>query len=269
MGGFILHTLVKKTMYIQEVSIDVKTKKDMDELVEEFNLLLSFYRGSGQLQGRIESQYINEARIIGLPFTLEKDSLDAKNNNFYVTRQLEKLEDLCKSKIKIETKGKTYQSYKAPCICKSPKYYILATNYTTIESPINCGTCNKSVPLYRLPKLKDYGYMPILSWESNYIACDHLQMNCEVGEKWALNQMEKFNSTLSKQGRTICRTIEEQTKIPTYYYLYNYNLYKNDTLKRTCPSCNQKWDLKKPEHNLYEFKCQKCRLLSNISPNSN
>ncbi len=64
--------------------------------------------------------------------------------------------------------------------------------------------------------------MPILSWETNYISCDSLQMNCEVGERWALNQMQEITSQLSKQGLEICRKIEELTSIPTYYYLHNY-----------------------------------------------
>jgi len=256
-------------MYIQEVSIEIKTKVNQDELVEEFDLLMNYYRGSGQTQGKIESQYIKDKKIVSYPFTLEKNSLNSKNNNFYVNRQAKKLEELCGSKLKIETKGTNYQSYKSPCTCKKSDYYILTTNYVTILSPIKCGSCNKSVPLYKLPIYYDYGYMPILSWESNFIACDTLQMNCEVGEKWALNQMEKLSSSLTKQGRKICSSIEEKTGIPTFYYLMNYNLFKGDTLDRTCPSCNQKWSLNKPEHNLYDFKCQKCRLISNLSPNSN
>lgn len=59
-------------MYIQEISIDIKTKADRDELVDEFGLLMSFYRGNGQTQGRIESQYFENEKIVCLPFTLEK-----------------------------------------------------------------------------------------------------------------------------------------------------------------------------------------------------
>jgi len=63
-------------MYIQEISIDIKTKLDKDELIDEFGILMSFYRGNGQTQGRIESQYIKNDKIVCLPFTLEKNSLD-------------------------------------------------------------------------------------------------------------------------------------------------------------------------------------------------
>jgi predicted nucleic acid-binding Zn ribbon protein len=41
-------------------------------------------------------------------------------------------------------------------------------------------------------------------------------MNCEVGERWALNQMQKIDSQLSQQGIKICTKIEKLTGVPTY-----------------------------------------------------
>ena len=68
-------------MFIQEVSIEVNSEYSKDEIYQEFNLLMDFYRGNGQSQGRIESQYINGNKIAALPFTLEKNSLAKENNN--------------------------------------------------------------------------------------------------------------------------------------------------------------------------------------------
>ena len=250
-------------MYIQEISIDIKTTANKSTLVEEFQLLMSFYRGSGQTQGKIESQYIAQNKIVCLPYTLEKNSLARKFNNFYVNKQTQKLEELCNSKLQFRTVGKSYNSYKTPCICKKSDFFILF-GYTSIDSPLNCGTCGKPVPLYRLPVYYDYGYMPILSWETNYISCDSLQMNCEVGERWALNQMQDLKSQLSRQGLKICKKIEELTSIPTYYYLFNYNKFKGDNLSRPCPNCNKKWGLKKQLHSYFDFKCDRCKIVSTI-----
>ena len=86
-------------MYIQEISIDIKTKADKDELIDEFGLLMSFYRSSGQTQGKIESQYVENDKIVCLPYTLEKNSLDKKFNNLYVNKQTKKVEELCNSKL--------------------------------------------------------------------------------------------------------------------------------------------------------------------------
>ena len=260
--------LNKTAMYIQEISISLKTNANKDEFVDEFSTLMYFYRGSGQTQGKIESQYIAKDKIICLPYTLEKNSLARKNNNFYVNNQTKKLEELCNSKLKIKTVGKSYNSYKTPCTCKKTDFYILITNYLSIDSPLTCGTCNKSVPLYRLPIYYDYGYKPILSWETNYISCDSLQMNCEVGERWALNQMQEIKSQLSKQGLKICKKIEELTSIPTYYYLHNYKKLKGAHLSGRCPGCNKKWQLNEQLNKVYDFKCDSCKLVSTISPNT-
>jgi predicted nucleic acid-binding Zn ribbon protein len=261
-----LVAIVKRNqMYIHEISIDIKTKENKDKLVEEFGLLISYYFGNGQTQGRTESQYINDNKMVCLPFTLEKNSLNKKFNNFYVNRQIKKIEELCKSTLQYRTVGKSSDSYKTPCKCKKSNFYILITNYISIESPITCGTCNKSVPLYKLPIYYDYGYQPILNWEKNYICCDSLQMNGEVGERWALNQMQELKSPLSKQGLEICRKIERLTTVPTYYYLHNYDKYKDDKLSRPCPNCNNRWNLKEQLYKLYDFKCDKCKLVSTLS----
>ncbi|UIR54885.1 Zn-ribbon-containing protein [Sphingobacterium sp. SRCM116780] len=252
-------------MYVHEISLEIKSNVDKDTLVDDFNLLMAFYRSNGQTQGKIESQFLQNNRISSLPFSLEKDSLKAKNNNKYVNNQIEKIQLLAKSTISIETKGKTYKNYTGACRCKKPEFYILITNYITIESPLTCGTCNNSVPLYTLPKYKDDGYMPILGWETNYQSCDSLQMNCEVGERWALNQMQELSSQLSKQGVVICKQIEEQTAVPTFYYLFNYKKYKGDEQNRPCPNCGKKWNLKTQLHGLYDFKCENCKIVSNLS----
>lgn len=252
-------------MFIQEISIEIKSKATEDDLIDEFDTLMAFYLGSGQTQGLIETQYVSKNKIICLPYTLEKDSLAKKFNNFYVSRQIKKVEEVFKSTLTYRTVGKSYDSYKGPCVCKKPKFYILITNYFTIESPLTCGTCNKSVPLYRLPIYYDHGYRPILNWATNYASCDKLQMSCEVGERWALNQMESLNSQLSKQGLEICKKLKDLTSIPIYYYLHNYRKYKGDSLSRRCPNCDKKWDLKKRLHDYYDFKCDNCKIVSTIS----
>ena len=253
-------------MYIQEISIDIKSQVDKDMLWGEFSLLAKFYRDSGQTQGQIASQYISDDRIVYLPFTLEKDSLDKKYNNQYVNKHTKTVEELCNSIISTKTVGETHEGYTGPCTCEKPDYYILITNYLTIESPLTCGTCHRSVPLYRIPAYYDEGYVPILSWETNYISCDSLQMNCEVGERWALRQMQEIDSQLSKQGLEICGKIEDLTSIPTYYYLHNWKKRKGQQLLKPCPVCKGKWELETPLHNRYDFKCDNCRIISTVSP---
>lgn len=254
-------------MFIKEVSIDINSKVNKDELFQEFNLLMSFYRGNGQTQGKIESQYIIKNKIVALPFTIEKKSLDKKNNNVYVTNQISKIEALSSSLLSIKTLGKTRENYNGGCQCKKSDFFILITTYISIDSPIICGNCNQSVPLYKLPIYHDFGYVPLLSWETNYQSCDRLQMNCEVGERWSLNQMQELNSQLSKQGLEICEKIQELTKTPTFYFLYNYKKYRTDQSNLPCPGCGKSWNLKVTNDYFYDFKCEDCKIISTFSPN--
>jgi predicted nucleic acid-binding Zn ribbon protein len=252
-------------MFIQRVKIKIKSKVDKEELVDDFGLLMAFYRTSGQTQGKIESQYINKDTIVCYPFTLEKNALNEKYNNEHVNKNIRKIEKKCQSKLKLKTVGKSYAHYKSPCTCKKSAFYILMTNYVTIQSPVKCGTCYYPVPLYRIPKYEDDGYCSILSWETDYVSCDSLQMNCSVGEKWALNQMEKATSALTKQGLTICQKVEAITSIPMYYYLHNYS--KIPT-KEHCPICKGDWALKEKLHDFFDYKCDTCKLVSTLSFNS-
>lgn len=103
---------------------------------------MNCYRANGQKQGSIESQYITNNTIIALPSTLEKDSLDSRYNNIYVNEQIQKLEELCNSKMHFRLVGEDYEHHRTICTCHTSEFYILITNYATIESPITCGTCN-------------------------------------------------------------------------------------------------------------------------------
>jgi predicted nucleic acid-binding Zn ribbon protein len=255
-------------MYIQEISIAIKTDTDRAKLVESFEMLMSFYRSSGQIQGKIQSEYIAKNKLCSLPYTHDKNALNPIFNNFYVNRQIKKIENLCNSKFKFKTVGKTSKDYEGACTCKKSDFYVLITDFICIASPITCGTCEHHVPLYRLPKYYDYGYMPILSWESNYKAADTLQMNCEVGERWALNQMQSIKSQLSKQGLKICQKIEELTQISTYYFLFNYKKNDVEPALKKCLNCNESWHLKERLHRFYDFKCDNCRIISTTSCNS-
>lgn len=252
-------------MYVHEISIEIKSNYNKRELEIQFDHLMHYYRGSGQSLGRYECGYIDKNRIVSIPVTHEKNSLDKKYNNYYVNKQILRLEELCKSVLEIKTIGTAYRGIKATCKCKTPEFYILNAMFSSL---ITCGTCYRAIPLYKLPIYYDYGYMPILSWETNYISCDSLQMNCEVGERWALNQMQKIDSQLNKQGLKICRKLEEITSIPTYYFLYDYKKYKGkQQLESLCPGCNNKWILKTQLHENFDFKCETCRLLSSFSNN--
>ena len=257
-------------MYVQKIAIDIVSDADRDVLMDEWEMLIAYYRNNAQIQGKHHTitQYLTHNTVVCMAHTLEIDSLHRKFNNAYVNQQMDTLERLCLSKLTFETLGKTRSDYQSACTCAQPDFYILFTHYITIASPLACGSCFKPVPLYRLPPYNGHDYYDVFSWEDNYQSCDTLQMGCVVSERWAMNQMQDFESQLSKQGREICKKIEALTSIPTYYFLFNYRKLKGNQRSRTCPGCGYKWDLNPPLHDFFDFKCDQCKIVSTISQNA-
>ena len=201
--------------------------------------------------------------VVDLP---EKTALKKTNNNKWVNQAYEELTRLglkiptVKIISEVEFNGRG-------CRCKSPKSYIIFTSYLDHQTPIMCGDCWSLVPLYRIPpSYNEIEHNDLLKWQADYIACDTLQMHCETGERFGIREMSRHDSSLSKRGLEVCRNIEKSTGKPVYYYLYNPNA-KSRTVdrKRNCPSCNGEWLLEKTFHSLFDFRCDKCRLLIDYS----
>ncbi|RSK44570.1 DNA-binding protein [Hymenobacter perfusus] len=259
----------QQIMFIQEVSLNIHGA-DPDDVYQEMDLLLGLYRQSGQKQGKVETQYTASGRIVALPYTLEVDSLATCYNNDYVNRQLDRLQELTGQAVHIQCMGATGPEPLANvCQCPTTPFYLLHTDYVTLLSPVRCGGCNGSVPLYRLRCGGETSFYSLLSWETNYQSCDSLQMNCTVGERWATRQLSDIHSALSKEGRGLAAELEAVTGVPVYYYLYNYralSLAKDQ--QRPCPVCGQPWLLSEPLHDRYDFQCTTDRLISELTSNS-
>lgn len=153
------------------------------------------------------------------------------------------------------------------CQCAAPTGFYLFTTFLDVEPPLRCIRCNGTVPLYRLPSSQTGEHSRLLSWQSNYQACDTLQINCGFGERFGERQMSDPASGLSRLGLAACRKIEGLTGRPVYYYLYRGDAARSrvNELSRRCPTCGGQWFLKKPLHGKFDFRCDHCKLLSNIA----
>jgi predicted nucleic acid-binding Zn ribbon protein len=197
----------------------------------------------------------------------EETSLHASHANEDVSESLSKLRAHGLRKPTLRLLGRDIESPAADN-CKRPRWYLLITNYLSVESPLRCGEHYLPVPLYRVPHTYDAypSYWDVLCWQREWKGYDDLQMGCGFGERFATKQISDPNSALAKTGRDLCRRIEELSGVPTYYYLYRGNGRGLSAEQgRPCPSCGKKWLLSSPLHDLFDFKCDRCRLVSNIA----
>jgi predicted nucleic acid-binding Zn ribbon protein len=55
-------------------------------------------------------------------------------------------------------------------------------------------------------------------------------------------------------------------RLPVYYYLSkHFGRSDRAERRRKCPSCGKAWLRKEPLHRIFDFQCQRCRLLSNVA----
>lgn len=252
-------------MYTAKISFEIDKKTDFEKAWDVINSLLGDWRWNGQMLGE---QFLTAKTKKGIEAFVnipEKNSLSKKYNGKYVKQRLAELSEINVKSPKINVIGKEEDSTLL-CNCESQTSYILFTTYISVSSPLRCFKCFGGIPLYYIPKINDNSYSNVISWQRNYQSCDSLQMGGTIGERFGINQLSKYDSTLSKEGLEVCRSIEKATNKKVFYYLYKYTAKSHKAeLARKCPNCNGEWHRKKALHNLFDFECKKCKLLSNIA----
>jgi predicted nucleic acid-binding Zn ribbon protein len=194
-----------------------------------------------------------------------RDAFHRSNANQLVRQRIDALHSANLRRPRVRVLGVVPETA-TPCRCAAPTGFFLFATFLHIEPPLWCIDCNGVVPLYRLPQSATGEHSGLLSWKSNYRACDALQMNCTVGERFGTRQMSDPASELSRSGLTACKDIERLTRRPVYYYLYRETTRSAAAeLRRRCPICGGKWRLKEPLHSKFDFRCDRCHLLSNIA----
>ena len=79
----------------------------------------------------------------------------------------------------------------------------------------------------------------------------------------AYRQITMPDSELSMKGLDVCRRIEKTSGIPTYYYLRrHYGRSQKAERNRKCPGCGGQWLLNECWLERYDFRCDRCRLVS-------
>ena len=260
-------------MYLVEVFFTIDIKQNRDNQAAAINILVDQWRYNGQIIGREIPLFAAEQEgLQGFALRVtcpEQHSLLPEWNNDFVNQALAQAEQLGVQLNSLQILAHDWNSEQTYPIEQSPSHWqVLYTTHLQSCSPLQDGETLLPIPLYQ--RLQKYPALStdLIKWQENWQACDQLQMNGAVLEQSALNEISNLNSNLSKHGRALAAEIEQASQIPTYYYLYRVGATDSASEEKLrCPSCNEKWLLEKPIADIFQFKCDKCRLVANFSWN--
>ena len=253
-------------MYVNRVSVTSTNphKFDKESATELLDAVLCALRMNGQVNGREWPVFASGETVSAIVLSPEEQSLDARYNSKYVTAAIAS----CEADgllMTLEVLGEDTESLPM-CHCPRPSAYVLFTNYTTLESPIRCMDCFGPIAMYHMETMESGEFNELITWQSDYQSCDRLQMNCSVLEKEAMQELLNIDSSLNTIGLDYCKTLAASSNHPFYYYLYSGESESIQTeLERRCPGCGGDWRLRPRLHDLFDFKCDRCHLLSNIA----
>ncbi|MHC4444339.1 MAG: DUF2310 family Zn-ribbon-containing protein [Planctomycetota bacterium] len=139
--------------------------------------------------------------------------------------------------------------------------------------PVCRGDNGKPIPSYLLP-VSSKTRADMYFWSSSYQDHENIWTASGILEIPTYQQLADPQSELSGQGRDICRIVEKATGVPTYYYLMRYWGRRSGEEDRKCPVCGKIWkhagegtkgDTEEYQFWRFDFKCDRCRLVSHLA----
>lgn len=254
-------------MYLVEIRFECFANTTLTAVERAINALMEAWRHNGQLIGREFPLVQQEAEFALRAMCPEQDSLHPRFASAWVKRCVDALAEAKLLQPRVKLLGRDINS-EASAEELPQNWQVLYTTYVHSCSPLRDGDTLMPVPLYRLPATFNGDHKSVVKWQTEWQACDELQMaGSGAVEFAALNEITDVEATLFRRGWDLRGRIEHLTKIPTYYYLYRVG---GETIEaeqaRPCPRCgNKAWLLEEPIHDLFHFKCDNCRIVSNLS----
>ncbi len=253
-------------MYLAELTFECYRDTTISAVEQAINPLIDSYYFNGQIIGREFPTLMKDGYFVTRVVCPQKEALKPHNNSEIVSFYLEKLADAGLLQPKLKIQGMDINSDSSD-ECERPTWQVLYTTFVHTCSPLRCGEHFSPIPLYTLPTIANGDFKTLLKWQQDWQACDQLQMNSATKAEFAaLEEISEISSDLTRRGRDICQKIEHLSGVPTYYYLYRVaGVSLAAETQRLCPGCNNPWKLENELHNIFTFKCDDCRLTSNLS----
>ena len=270
MMACILNKILLK-MYLTDVFFQNHSPENPEHPAQHTSLLnqiINQWRYNGQIIGReIPLFYAEQENEHGMGIRVicpEQTSLLPENNNSEVERALQNAEKCGLFFDSFQIVADDFNS-DGTFTAEKPNWQVLYTTSLQTCSPLHNGDDLAPIPLYKQLKNVPHLAMDVIKWQENWQACDQLQMNGSVLEQQALSEISDTHGNLFKHGYHLTKEIECHSGIPTYYYLYRVGGESlSSEQNRLCPLCHQKW-VKNSPHFMFYFKCEHCRLVSNLS----
>ena len=252
-------------MHVHRITFSASPATDYEVVARAADEFLNALRMNGQVLGREWTLYIEGDDLAAIVKTPEHDSLGGRFYGDFVRAALERVRG---QGIEVGVAALGDRLHDVPaCACTQRSGLVMYTHFPGAQSPLSCLDCFEAVPLYRMP-LVDGDYHRLLSWQSDWQNCDRLQMDARTLERAATREIADLRSALCVEGRACADELAGLTGIPVYYHLHRGN---GRTLRseraRRCPGCDCEWLLPEPLHARFDFRCDACRLLSNVAGN--
>ncbi|MCF1426402.1 MAG: Zn-ribbon-containing protein [Shewanella sp.] len=253
-------------MFVTELRFECFADTTITAAEKTINNLLEAYRANGQVLGREFAVAFNDGEFRVRLLTPEKESLHYSFNSPWVKAALQ---ELTEAKILAPREKLVGQDINSEASATEfADWQILYTSYVHMCSPLRSGDNLLPIPLYRIPATFNGDHKRVIRWQSEWQACDELQMAAATQAEFAaLEEISSAGSDLFRRGWDLRGRIEFLTQTPTYYYLYRVGGEdKQAEQNRPCPRCgSHDWKLQKPLLEMFHFRCEPCRIVSNLS----
>lgn len=252
-------------MYQQRLTFECFDNTTIDSAQHAIMDVLDALRYNGQILGREFPCSLENGSFSCHVVTPEHDALHSHFYSPQVSHAMAKLSEANILRPKIKELGRELFSDE----CESgddAQAMILYTSFIHSCSPLRSMERFLPIPLYRIPSVANGDQRQIIKWQEDWSACDQLQMNGSILETQSVEQMSEPETRLFQRGWDLSRRISYVSNKPTYLYLYRVGGTSLDEERsRRCPICGGNWHLEAPLHELFDFRCDHCRVVSNIS----
>jgi predicted nucleic acid-binding Zn ribbon protein len=253
-------------MYVAELQFSIIADTSYSLAEQAIRNYLEALIFNGQVLGREFPTYMQQDNFISRIILPETAALASHHHSKVANQALLALGDAGLAFPKLSVQGEDLMSnHTDPC--QSPAALILYSRFGLMNSVLYCAEHFAPVPLYRFAPTSEADHQDLIRWQLQFQALDEIQMQeTRVLRKTAENSLQQLHSTLNRQGRKFASQIARQQKIPVYFALYSGSSEHCDSeADKCCPGCGKAWLLEEPLHQLFDFQCQHCYLVSNIA----